>query len=226
VTTTGRGARSSTTPPRAGRLRVTLSWTDNDVRTYELPLPHAPCAERCHEAVRGFVLVTVLLLTLATWALLAAMLTTAYLHYRLALGAERGAVAGAAAERAVADYLAAAGEAHAATAPGRRRRAGATRRLLAGAGRGGGGRRLVARPGPRRSSRALSPGGRAPSMRRRERAAGARRLTRRRPAGATIRTMTTLRARLCAALLAAGGRCRPRTCSGCWRCRRRAWSAR
>jgi hypothetical protein len=59
----------------------------------------------------GFVLVTVLLLTLATWALLAAMLTTAYLHYRLALGAERGAVAGAAAERAVADNLAAAGEA-------------------------------------------------------------------------------------------------------------------
>jgi hypothetical protein len=35
---------------------------------------------------RGFVLVTVLLLTLATWALLAAMLTTAFLHYRLALG--------------------------------------------------------------------------------------------------------------------------------------------
>jgi hypothetical protein len=60
---------------------------------------------------RGFVLVTVLLLTLATWALLAATLTTAFLHYRLALGAERGAVAGAAAERAVADYLAAAGEA-------------------------------------------------------------------------------------------------------------------
>jgi prepilin-type N-terminal cleavage/methylation domain-containing protein len=26
-------------------LRVTLSWRDNDVRTYELRLPHAPCAE-------------------------------------------------------------------------------------------------------------------------------------------------------------------------------------
>jgi prepilin-type N-terminal cleavage/methylation domain-containing protein len=26
-------------------LRVTLSWSDNDVRTYERPLPHAPCAE-------------------------------------------------------------------------------------------------------------------------------------------------------------------------------------
>jgi hypothetical protein len=61
---------------------------------------------------RAFVLVTVLLLTLATWALLAAMLTTAFMHYRLALGAERGAVAGAAAERAVAEYLTAAGEAH------------------------------------------------------------------------------------------------------------------
>jgi Tfp pilus assembly protein PilX len=59
---------------------------------------------------RGFVLVTVLLLTLATWALLAAMLTTAFLHYRLALGAERGAVAGAAAERAVAEYLTVADE--------------------------------------------------------------------------------------------------------------------
>ena len=61
----------------------------------------------------GFVLVGVLLLTLATWALLAAMLATAFLHYRLALGAERGAVAGAAAELAVAQALAAAGEAHA-----------------------------------------------------------------------------------------------------------------
>ena len=59
----------------------------------------------------GFVLVTVLMLTLVTWALLAAMLTNAFLHYRLALGAERGAVAGAAAEHAVADYLTAAGEA-------------------------------------------------------------------------------------------------------------------
>jgi hypothetical protein len=64
-------------------------------------------------ARRGFVLVGVLFLTLATWALLAAMLTTAFLHYRLALGAERGAVAGAAAERAVAEALAAAGEARA-----------------------------------------------------------------------------------------------------------------
>ena len=61
----------------------------------------------------GFVLVTVLLLTLATWALLAGMLTTAYLHYRLALAAERGAVAGAAADDAVAALLAAAGEARA-----------------------------------------------------------------------------------------------------------------
>ncbi len=65
-------------------------------------------------ARRGFVLVGVLFLTLATWALLAAMLTTAFLHYRLALGAERGAVAGAAAERAVAEALAAAGETRAA----------------------------------------------------------------------------------------------------------------
>ncbi|MFU8887009.1 MAG: hypothetical protein ACNA8N_00200 [Trueperaceae bacterium] len=63
---------------------------------------------------RGLVLVGVLFLTLATWMLLAAMLTTAFLHYRLALGAERGAVAGAAAERAVAEALAAAGEARAA----------------------------------------------------------------------------------------------------------------
>jgi prepilin-type N-terminal cleavage/methylation domain-containing protein len=30
---------------RWGALRVTLLWTDHDVRTYELPLPHAPCAE-------------------------------------------------------------------------------------------------------------------------------------------------------------------------------------
>jgi len=63
---------------------------------------------------RGIVLVGVLLLTLATWALLAAMLAMAFLHYRLALGAERGAVAGAAAEAAVAEILTAAGEAHAA----------------------------------------------------------------------------------------------------------------
>jgi len=58
----------------------------------------------------GFVLVSVLLLTLATWALLAGMLTSAFLHYRLALGAERGAVAGAAADDAVATLLVAAGE--------------------------------------------------------------------------------------------------------------------
>jgi len=62
---------------------------------------------------RGFVLVSVLFMTLATWALLAAMLTTGFLHYRLALGAERGAVAGAAAERAKAVVLAAALEARA-----------------------------------------------------------------------------------------------------------------
>jgi hypothetical protein len=65
-------------------------------------------------ARRGFVLVGVLFLTLATWALLAAMLTTAFLHYRLAVGAERGAVAGAAADLAVAEALATAGESHAA----------------------------------------------------------------------------------------------------------------
>ena len=58
----------------------------------------------------GFVLVSVLLLTVATWALLAGVLTTAFLHYRLALGAERGAVAGAAAERAVTALLHEAGE--------------------------------------------------------------------------------------------------------------------
>lgn len=57
---------------------------------------------------RGFVLVSVLFMTLATWALLAVMLSLAFLHYRLALGAERGAVAGAAADRLVAGYLAAA----------------------------------------------------------------------------------------------------------------------
>lgn len=60
---------------------------------------------------RGMVLVAVLLLTLATWALLAALLTTAYLHYRLALGADRGAVAGAAAVEAV-DALATQAAAH------------------------------------------------------------------------------------------------------------------
>lgn len=60
---------------------------------------------------RGMVLVAVLLLTLATWALLAALVTTAYLHYRLALGADRGAVAGAAAAEAV-DALAAQAAAH------------------------------------------------------------------------------------------------------------------
>jgi prepilin-type N-terminal cleavage/methylation domain-containing protein len=27
------------------RLRVELTWTDGDVRTYEVGLPHAPCAE-------------------------------------------------------------------------------------------------------------------------------------------------------------------------------------
>jgi hypothetical protein len=63
------------------------------------------------KARRGFVLASVLFLTLATWALLAAMLTTALMHYRLALGAERGAVAGAAADRALGAVLAAAGEA-------------------------------------------------------------------------------------------------------------------
>ena len=57
------------------------------------------------------VLVAVLLLTLATWALLAALLTTAFLHYRLALGADRGAVAGAAATEAI-DALAAQALAH------------------------------------------------------------------------------------------------------------------
>jgi prepilin-type N-terminal cleavage/methylation domain-containing protein len=30
---------------RWSTLMVTMAWTDNDVRTYELPLPHAPCAE-------------------------------------------------------------------------------------------------------------------------------------------------------------------------------------
>jgi hypothetical protein len=60
-------------------------------------------------ARRGLVLVSVLFLTLVTWALLAAMLTTAFLHYRLALGAERGAIAGAAAERAVTEALVGAG---------------------------------------------------------------------------------------------------------------------
>lgn len=57
------------------------------------------------------VLVAVLFLTLATWTLLAALLSTAYLHYRLALGADRGAVAGAAATEAV-DALVAQAVAH------------------------------------------------------------------------------------------------------------------
>lgn len=50
---------------------------------------------------RGMILVSVLLLTMATWALLAGMLGVAFLQYRLALGAERGVVAGAAAQAAV-----------------------------------------------------------------------------------------------------------------------------
>lgn len=56
-------------------------------------------------------LVAVLLLTVVTWALLATLLTTAYLHDRLALGADRGAVAGAAAAEAV-DALTAQAAAH------------------------------------------------------------------------------------------------------------------
>lgn len=60
---------------------------------------------------RGLVLVAVLLLTLATWALLAALTASAYLHYRLALAADRGAVAGAAAVEAV-DALSARALAH------------------------------------------------------------------------------------------------------------------
>jgi hypothetical protein len=68
-----------------------------------------------NENRRGMVLVAVLLLTLATWALLAAHLTTAYLHYRLALGADRGAVAGAAAGEAVAALAAQAAAHHDAT---------------------------------------------------------------------------------------------------------------
>jgi len=56
-------------------------------------------------AAHGAVLVAVLLLTLATWALLASLLTTAFLHHRLALAAERAAVAGAAATIEVAAYL-------------------------------------------------------------------------------------------------------------------------
>jgi len=59
----------------------------------------------------GIVLVAVLLLTAATWLLLASLLTTAFVHHRLSLGAERAAVAGAAAERAVATYLDAADQA-------------------------------------------------------------------------------------------------------------------
>jgi prepilin-type N-terminal cleavage/methylation domain-containing protein len=33
------------TTTRWTALRMTVSWTDNDVRTYERPLPHSPCAE-------------------------------------------------------------------------------------------------------------------------------------------------------------------------------------
>lgn len=61
------------------------------------------------------VLVTVLLVTIATWTLLATLLGQAFLHYRLAVGAERGAVAGAAAERAVAERLTEAAATRAAT---------------------------------------------------------------------------------------------------------------
>lgn len=44
----GEGAWSAIVHDATARwraLRVTLSWTDDDVRTYELKLPHAPCAE-------------------------------------------------------------------------------------------------------------------------------------------------------------------------------------
>lgn len=61
---------------------------------------------------RGLVLVSVMVLTVVTWALLATILTTAFLHDRLALGAERGAVAGAAAEHAVSAALSAARAVH------------------------------------------------------------------------------------------------------------------
>ena len=60
---------------------------------------------------RGLVLAVVLVMTLATWALLAALTTSAYLHYRLALAADRGAVAGAAAVEAI-DTLTARASAH------------------------------------------------------------------------------------------------------------------
>jgi hypothetical protein len=61
------------------------------------------------------VLVAVLMVTIATWALLAMLLAQSFLHHRLAVGAERGAVAGAAAERAVAERLAEAAALRAAT---------------------------------------------------------------------------------------------------------------
>ncbi len=69
--------------------------------------PHGSGAPRRtpRGGAQGAVLVAVLLLTAATWALLAALLGTAFLHHRLAQAAERAAVAGAAAEREVAAYL-------------------------------------------------------------------------------------------------------------------------
>lgn len=57
---------------------------------------------------RGLVLASVLLLSLAMWVVLLGVLSTAFLHYRQAIGAERGAIAAAAARRAADGYLSAA----------------------------------------------------------------------------------------------------------------------
>lgn len=64
---------------------------------------------------RGFVLATVLGLTLLVWALLAGLLSLALLQHRLAVAAQRSAAATAAAEQAVATGLAWARAEHAAT---------------------------------------------------------------------------------------------------------------
>lgn len=68
-----------------------------------------------HRRREGFVLITVLWLTLLVWALLAGLLTLALLQHRLAVAAQRSGAAAAAAEQAVAAGLAWAQAQHAAT---------------------------------------------------------------------------------------------------------------
>lgn len=67
-----------------------------------------------HGRQKGFVLVTVLWLTLLVWGLLAGLLTMALLQHRLAVAAQRSAAAAVAAEQAVASGLVLARAQHAA----------------------------------------------------------------------------------------------------------------